>query len=102
MPLRMPRNPDRRAGAGEDDPVGRDRLARLDRYPPLVAFGLEADHLAGNDLCLGSLGNLAQVCAPLSVCRSHAPTVDPVGVRAAGDQVPLPAEFGHSGGNGRR
>src|SRR4029453_14272575 len=53
VPLWLPRDCNRRAGAGEDDPVDRDHLARLDHYAPLVLVDLNADDLAGDDVRLG-------------------------------------------------
>jgi hypothetical protein len=86
---------DRRPGAGEHDPVGRDRLSSLERQPPPVALDVEPDDLAVDDLGLGPLGDLAQVSSPLPVRRPHPPAIDPIGVSAVCHQMPLPAELRH-------
>src|SRR4029453_14501826 len=100
--LRLAGDCDRWAGAGEDDAVGRERLALLDRQPPLVALDLEGDDLTGDDLGLGPLGDLAQVGAPLPVRRGHAAAIDPVRVHAPRDQMPRPPILRHRRSDRRR
>jgi len=92
---RLAGNCDRRPGAGEHDPVGRDRISSLDRQPPPVALDVEPDDLTVDDLGFGPLGDLAQVRSPLPVRRPHAPAIDPIGVSAVCHQMPLPAELRH-------
>ena len=74
---RLSGDSDRRAGAGEHDSVGPNRLSSLERQPPPVGLDVQTDELAANDLGLGPLGDLAQVRSPLPVRRPHPSTIDP-------------------------
>ena len=94
---------DRRSAAGEYHAVGGHRLAGLDLdLPATVAADIEADDLARDDLGLRLLGDVAKVGAPLPMRRTHAATVDPVGVCAPFGQVALPREPRHRRAHRRR
>src|SRR6266567_617014 len=94
--LRLAGDGDRRARAGEDDAVSPDRLPRLERQPPLLAVGLQADDLTGDDLGFRPVGDFTQVGTPLPMRRAQPAAIDPVGIHATRDQMPLPRSEEHT------
>ena len=97
--LRLAGDADRRARAGEHDAVRPDRLSLLQRQPPPPVDGLHAGHLTGDDFSLRLLGDFTQVGAPLPVRRTQPAAINPVGIGAVRDQVPLPAIVRHRRGD---
>ena len=90
---------------GEMPDSGRQALhthvSRLRTHLGPAASRLQTRHdgyrldLAADELDLGPFGDLPQVGAPAPVCRTQTASVDPVGVDAAIDEMPLPAETSH-------
>ena len=99
MTGRLARYRDRRAGAGHDDPVRFERAAAGQPEPPAAALGVQRGHLGHEGLGPALHRDLPQVGAPLVMRGPLAAAIHPVGVRAAGDQVPRPAVGHHGAGH---